>query len=73
MPMPGTKTSPNNTKEIKYTGKANLEVIKEEIQSKKPRKKFLSFALNGLKALKFTAEFGAAVATLTTFIQTLPI
>lgn len=62
------KDIPKEDKEIVDT---NLDVIKEELQSPKPRKNFLRTALAGLKSLKFTTEFSAAVATLTTFIQSL--
>ena len=47
----------------------SLEVIEEEVQSKRVRKGFLKTAINGLKVIKGTAEFGAAVAALIQFIQ----
>lgn len=46
---------------------SSLEVIKEEIESGKPRKSFLRTAINGLKTLKGTAEFAAAVTALIEF------
>ena len=49
---------------------SSLEVILEELKSQKPKKGFLNTAFRGLKALKFTAEFGAAVATLYQIVQT---
>ena len=47
----------------------SLEVIEEEIAKEKPRKGFIKTAITGLKAIKGTAEFGAAIATLIKFIQ----
>ena len=47
----------------------NLEVIEEELKGEKPRKSFLKAALLGLKAIKETAEFGAAVGALFQFVQ----
>lgn len=49
----------------------NLEVIEAETQVEKPRKGFLKTAISGLKVLKGTAEFGAAIAALIQFIQPL--
>lgn len=49
----------------------HLDVIKEEIKSNTPRKSFIKTAINGIKVLKGSAEFGAAVATLIQFLQTL--
>ena len=49
----------------------NLEVIEEETKAEKPRKSFIKTAINGIKALKGTAEFGAAVAALIQFLQPL--
>lgn len=49
----------------------NLEVIEEEAKSEKPRKSFIKTAINGIKAIKGTAEFAAAVAALIQFIQPL--
>lgn len=67
------KTSKDMPEEDKEIVDTNLDVIQEEVKSQKPRRKFLRTALTGLKGLKFTAEFGAAVATLATFIQSLLI
>jgi hypothetical protein len=50
---------------------SNLEVIEEEIKTGKPRKGFLVTAVSGLKMLKGTAEFAAAVAALVQFVQPL--
>lgn len=47
----------------------NLEVIGEEIQKDKPRRGFIKTAINGLKAIKGTAEFGAAIIALIQFVQ----
>lgn len=47
----------------------NLEVIEQELQAEKPRKSFIKTALSGLKILKGSAEFGAAVVALIDFIQ----
>ena len=51
--------------------KSNLEVIEEEVKSEKPKKGFLKTAIFGLRMLKGTAEFAAAVAALIQFIQPL--
>lgn len=53
------------------TMESSLEVIEAETQSEKPRKGFLKTSINGLKVLKGTAEFGAAIAALIQFIQPL--
>lgn len=45
----------------------NLDVIQEEAASDKPRKGFLKTALTGLKAIKGSVEFAAAVASLLQF------
>jgi hypothetical protein len=47
----------------------NLEVIETEVIQGNPRKSFLKTALSGLRAIKGTAEFGAAVVALVQFIQ----
>lgn len=47
----------------------SLEVITDELRSAKPRTNVLKVAVNGLKILKGTAEFGAAVIALVQFIQ----
>ena len=49
----------------------NLDVIDEEMKGEKPRKNYLKMAVSGLKAIKGTAEFSAAVAALVQFIQPL--
>ena len=50
---------------------SNLEVIQEEAKADRPRVGFLKTAVSGLKAIKGTAEFGAAVVALIRFIQPL--
>ena len=50
---------------------SNLEVIQEEMKADKPRVGFIKTAISGLKAIKGTAEFGAAVVALVQFIQPL--
>lgn len=47
----------------------SLEVIAEETKSNSPRKSFIRTALSGIKTLKGTAEFAAAVAALIEFFQ----
>ena len=48
---------------------SSIDVIKEEIKSTNPRKSFLKTAISGLKGLKNTAEFAAAITALIQFIQ----
>lgn len=48
-----------------------LEVITTELIKPTPRKDILQHAIDGLKGLKGTAEFAAALATLVQFVQTL--
>lgn len=50
---------------------SNLEVIKEELKAPSPRKSFLKTAISGLKIIKGTTEFAAAVTALLQFIQPL--
>ncbi len=50
---------------------SSLEVVEEEVKSNEPRKSFLKTAINGLRILKGTAEFSAAVIALFQFIQPL--
>ena len=47
----------------------NLEAISEEWKSKQPRKSFIKTAVEGMKMIKGTAEFGAASTTLIQFVQ----
>ena len=47
----------------------NLDVIQAEAGSDKPRKGFLKIAINGLKAIKGSVEFGAAVSSLLQFAE----
>lgn len=51
--------------------KEYLEVIKEETKKEIPRKQMLGFAVNSLKLIKGTAEFGAAVTGILQFIAPL--
>ena len=48
---------------------SSIDVIKEEVKSTKPRKSFIKTAILGLKGLKNTVEFTAAIAALAQFIQ----
>lgn len=57
--------------EDKETLESSLEVVNQELASEQPRKGFLKSALNGIKAIKGTAEFGAAVVALVQFVQTM--
>lgn len=50
----------------------SLQVIEEQAKSGKPKKSLLRMAVTGLKAIKGTAEFAAAVATLIQFVQSIP-
>ncbi len=56
--------------EEKETLESSLEVIEQEAKSDKPRRGFLKTALAGLKTIKGTAEFAAAVVALVQFVQT---
>lgn len=49
----------------------SLEVVEEELKTVKPRKGFIKTAIAGIKAIKGTAEFAAAVASLIQFLQPL--
>ncbi len=51
------------------TIKENLEVIKEQSVSKNPKKRMMLTLLDGIKAIKGTVEFAAAVATLTSLVS----
>lgn len=57
------------TDEEKQTVENSIEVIRDESKSTKPRKAFLGTAVTGIKAIKGTAEFGAAAVALYQFIQ----
>jgi hypothetical protein len=59
------------TDEEKETLDSSLEVIEQETKVKKPRKSFIKTAVTGLKAIKGTAEFAAAVVTLIQFLEPL--
>lgn len=48
-----------------------IEVLREETRKEIPKKGFVKTALVGLKSLKGTVEFGAAVATLVEFVTKL--
>lgn len=45
----------------------SIEVIRAEVESTNPRRSFINTALNGLKMINGTAQFGAALATLVEF------
>ena len=45
------------------------EMISEEIKSNEPRKSFIRTALNGIKMIKGSAEFMAAITALVQFVQ----
>lgn len=47
----------------------SLDVISEEMKEEKPRASFLKTAVNGIKMIKGTAEFGAAIVALIQFVQ----
>lgn len=49
--------------------KDSLEVIQEEMAKPEPRKGFVRTALSGLKGIKATTEFAAAVTALYTFLK----
>jgi len=46
----------------------NVEVIREELSKSAPKKGFIKTALSGLKAIKGSAEFVAAVAAIAQFV-----
>jgi hypothetical protein len=48
-----------------------LQWNQEEIKSENPRKGFIKTAVSGLKMLKGTAEFAAAITALIQFINPL--
>lgn len=50
----------------------SLEVIEDLTKSEKPKRGLLKTAITALKAIKGSAEFAAAVATLVAFVQSLP-
>ncbi|PKM93207.1 MAG: hypothetical protein CVU84_16835 [Firmicutes bacterium HGW-Firmicutes-1] len=49
----------------------NLEVVEEELKALKPRKAFIKTAISGIKVIKGTAEFTAAMTALIQFLQTI--
>jgi hypothetical protein len=49
----------------------SLDTIEEETKSKKPKRSLIKTAINGIKVLKGTAEFAAAVTALIQFLQPL--
>lgn len=61
-----TESLPDDDKE---TISSSLEVINQELQTEKPRKSFIKTAISGIKAVKGTAEFAAAVTALIQFVQ----
>ena len=58
------KLSSNDVEQLN----CNLEVISEELKSTQPRKSFIKTAVNGIKMIKGTVEFGAAITTLIQFV-----
>lgn len=48
---------------------SSLEVIEQELQTENPRKSFIKTAISGIKVIRGTAEFAAAVAALIDFVQ----
>ena len=59
------------SKEDKETLANCLDVVEEELKSDVPRKGFVKTAIAGIKAIKGTTEFAAAVAALVQFSQSL--
>lgn len=57
------------SEEDEDTLNSSLDVISEEMKESKPRASFLKTAVNGIKMVKGTAEFGAAIVALIQFIQ----
>lgn len=57
------------TDEEKNVLDCNLENISEEFKKDEPRKKFLESSASVIKAIKGTAEFGAAIIALIQFLQ----
>lgn len=64
-----TAESSDLSSEDRETLNSSLEVVEEELKSEKPRKGFLKTAIVGIKAIKGTAEFAAAVVALISFLQ----
>ncbi len=50
----------------------SVEVIRQELQSEKPRKSLLRGVMSTLNGIKNSAEFLAALATLAQFLQSIP-
>lgn len=48
--------------------RSSIDVIEEEAKSEKPRKSFIKMAVAGLKGIKGTAEFAAAITALAEFV-----
>lgn len=48
-----------------------IEVIESELRNSKPKKSLLRTAITGLQAINGTVQFGAAIATIIQFIQTI--
>jgi len=66
------KATPSNLSEDEAESLSDsLSIIESEVSSSAPKKSFLRNAVVALKAIKGTAEFAAAVATLIQFVQTL--
>lgn len=61
----------DTTKEDREQIEDNIEVIRSEAGSSTPKRGFLRSAINGIRAIKSTAEFGAAAVALYQFIAPL--
>ncbi len=64
-----TAQNSNLSLEDKETVSSSIEVIGDELKAEKPRKSFLRTAIMGLKTIKGTAEFSAAVVALIQFVE----
>ncbi len=53
----------------KETLSGNLNFIEQELKTRKPRKNFLKTAIDGLKTIKGTVEFGTATMALIEFVR----
>lgn len=60
---------PEASEDDKKTINESVEAIEEEFKNKKPRRSVVTALLNGLKAIKGSAEFAAAVAAIIQFVQ----
>lgn len=64
-----TKIDNGVSAEQKQEVEESLELITEQVESSNPKRRMISMALTGLKAIKGSTEFAAAVATLAQFLQ----